>query len=145
MDHDRSMETHLSWRTQIGYIILINNQNWSTGLCWVQFSSQVYPSFQWSFQQSKINDWTWIQDFVVVTADVRGSSANGDTFKHAVFRQLGAIETKDYIHILKYALVVQASSVSRFYKHKSVILLGSISSTFYTGIFRTKVLRAAFL
>ena len=47
----------------------------------------------------------WIQDFVVVTADVRGSSANGDAFKHAVFRQLGAIETKDYIHILKYVVM----------------------------------------
>jgi len=41
------------------------------------------------------------KDFVVALVDVRGSGANGDTFKHAVFRQIGVFETKDSYHVLK--------------------------------------------
>lgn len=41
------------------------------------------------------------KDFVVAVADVHGSGAYGDAFKHAVFKQLGVLETKDSLHILK--------------------------------------------
>ncbi len=41
------------------------------------------------------------RDFVIATMDVRGSGFSGDTFKHAVYRDLGAVETSDSLHVLK--------------------------------------------
>ncbi len=41
------------------------------------------------------------KDFVIALVDVSGSGGNGDAFKHAIFRQIGVLETKDSYHVLK--------------------------------------------
>ena len=57
-------------------------------------------SQRWSF------DWDHYlaghRDFIVATADVRGTGFSGDSFKQAVYQDLGRIETHDTLKVLRY-------------------------------------------
>ena len=56
-------------------------------------------SQRWSF------DWDHYlagnRDFLVATLDVRGSGYSGDSFKHAVYKELGTYETQDTPKVIK--------------------------------------------
>ena len=56
-------------------------------------------SQRWSF------DWDHYlagnRDFLVATLDVRGSGYSGDSFKHAVYKELGTYETQDTLKVIK--------------------------------------------
>ena len=41
------------------------------------------------------------KDFIVATMDVRGTGFAGTSFKQAVFKELGTIETKDTLKVLQ--------------------------------------------
>jgi len=57
-------------------------------------------SQRWSF------DWDHYlagnRDFLVATLDVRGSGYSGDSFKHAVYKELGTYETQDTLKVIKH-------------------------------------------
>ena len=40
------------------------------------------------------------KDFIVAMMDVRGSGFAGNTFKHAVYKDLGRLETLDTLNVL---------------------------------------------
>jgi len=41
------------------------------------------------------------RNFIVASIDVRGSGFQGDEFKHTVFRQLGSVEVRDTLHVIR--------------------------------------------
>ena len=56
-------------------------------------------SQRWSF------DWDHYlagnKDFIVATMDVRGSGFSGISFKQAVYKKLGTVETQDSLKVLQ--------------------------------------------
>ena len=60
-------------------------------------------SQMWSF------DWDHYlagnKDFLVATIDVRGSGYSGDSFKHAVYKELGTLETSDTLQVIRYRII----------------------------------------
>ena len=68
-------------------------------------------SQRWSF------DWDHYlagnRDFLVATLDVRGSGYSGDSFKHAVYKELGTYETQDTLKVIRYLLT--GKSISQTY------------------------------
>ena len=92
--------------TEFAYQLAIKHQK-NTYLLFVQHV--LINRYNGPGSQSVTSEWhfDWdtymgsAKDFVIATADVRGSSGNGAAFNHAVHRQIGEIETKDYIHIIK--------------------------------------------
>ena len=56
-------------------------------------------SQRWSFEWDHYL--TSNKDFIVATMDVRGTGFSGDTFKHAVHRDLGKLETLDTLNVLQ--------------------------------------------
>ena len=41
------------------------------------------------------------RDFIIVNMDVRGSGFSGDSFKHAVYKELGTVQAQDVIYVTK--------------------------------------------
>ena len=81
------------------------------------------------------------RDFLVATLDVRGSGYSGDSFKHAVYKELGTYETQDTLKVIRYLLTGKSNyriSANSFRGNYSFLNLTLCTVTFGDSTYRCR-------